>query len=483
MTLGMLRRRTQDQSGFTLVEVMVTIVILLVGMAAVVTMVDRANAATVSTQAREAATALTRELIEDTRSVPYRNLTAAALGPSLQGFPGMADSTPSDATWTVERRGTVFTVALERVCTEDDGKDGYATHTGGSYCADAAESTPPDRNPEDYRRVTISVSWNATNRSGSTRQTTLVANPTSEGGPRIVGLSRDPNDDPITSSGTSLVRFSVDTDLPASKIIWSVDGGEYASIVPTGTTSTWDWPINSGGVLERDGTYVVSATPYDAGGNFGATRSLTVRLNRYLASRPQGLVGGWNATRGIVDMDWRAVADSDVVGYLVERVVDGVPQEVCRTSPSVTTCSDETPPSSGTSFEYRVWALDQDPATGGDRKGVEAATLPVNKTTNRPNAPTGLTLNTQTTASGELIAVDLTWGEPRRATPPYSGNAIRFYRIYRDGELVENRYGRTGSETQRNFTDTEPGAGGHQYWVTAVDSNYSESAVTGPVPR
>ena len=69
------RRALADQSGFTLVEVMVAVLILLAGVLGALTLLDGANAATSRTKTREAATNLARELIESARAVPYPRLS------------------------------------------------------------------------------------------------------------------------------------------------------------------------------------------------------------------------------------------------------------------------------------------------------------------------------------------------------------------------------------------------------------------------
>jgi hypothetical protein len=43
-----------------------------------------------------------------------------------------------------------------------------------------------------------------------------------------------------------------------------------------------------------------------------------------------------------------------------------------------------------------------------------------------------------------------------------------------------NRYARTPG-TGTTFVDDNPGAGGHSYWVTAVDAAFNESNPLGPV--
>jgi hypothetical protein len=64
---------------------------------------------------------------------------------------------------------------------------------------------------------------------------------------------------------------------------------------------------------------------------------------------------------------------------------------------------------------------------------------------------------------------------------PPAGSGIRFYRIYRDtGTGLADRYDETITN-DTTYTDPSPGTSGHTYWVTAVDSNFNESAPSAPV--
>jgi prepilin-type N-terminal cleavage/methylation domain-containing protein len=58
-----------SEHGFTLVEVLVAIVVLLVGVLGVVSLVDGANAVTSKTRAREGGTNVARTIIEISRSI------------------------------------------------------------------------------------------------------------------------------------------------------------------------------------------------------------------------------------------------------------------------------------------------------------------------------------------------------------------------------------------------------------------------------
>ena len=77
------RRLRSDERGFTLIEVLVAIFLLLVGVLGVVAMIDGANAVTSKTKAREGANNVARSIVEVGRGVPYKNLTDSALFATL----------------------------------------------------------------------------------------------------------------------------------------------------------------------------------------------------------------------------------------------------------------------------------------------------------------------------------------------------------------------------------------------------------------
>ena len=75
----------------------------------------------------------------------------------------------------------------------------------------------------------------------------------------------------------------------------------------------------------------------------------------------------------------------------------------------------------------------------------------------------------------------LTWGAAPGPPSPYTGSNVIFYRVYRDGTAIGKRIARTSLDSLLSYRDNGAAAGGHQYYVTAVDENFSESKPLGPV--
>jgi hypothetical protein len=324
--------------------------------------------------------------------------------------------------------------------------------------------------------VTSTVSWTPQGKpERSVRQTAIVTNPSGNAGPQITSLSRSPTADPISSDSTTAISFTATTSVKAAAVRWTVDGVLKQTDAPTSTSSTYSWPINSGGTYVVDGTYVVGATAVNEQGQPGTTRSISVRLDRGRPVAVDGLTGGWNARIGKSELEWRSNPESDVVKYRVYRQpLDGSPSLACETPATKTECVDENPPAAET-IDYYVVALDQDVSSGTLREGAPSATKTVIRTTNQPRPP------------GELTAVSsadgprLSWTAAPAPLSAYPGSETLFYRIYRDGELVADRIDRTGNALELSFTDTGGREGTHAYRVSTVDSRYSESTLLGPV--
>jgi prepilin-type N-terminal cleavage/methylation domain-containing protein len=472
--------RLHGERGFTLIEVMVTMLILVVGIAGALALIDGANARTLATKQREAGNALSREVIEAARSVPYRNLNPGSAVTTVQGIPGLEDTTPLTAAWTVERRKTVFTITMS-VCTVDDDQDLLGDHTGGGYCG-TADGTQ-DRNPDDYKRVTVNVEWTSRGVTKSVRQAGIVNNEASTAGPALEILSQTPSGDEVTSDSVHQIQFEVQADPDAVAIRFSVDGVIHGSSTSTHTTFNWD--IDNGSTHVPDGVYVVSFTAFDAEDTPGPTRSRTIRLNRDVPSAPQDVFGGYNPRLGypthqdIVEIQWARNNEPDVKGYLVYRQAGSAAAEIVpgcdyRTEAGQTDCIDRNPPA-GASVDYWVVAVDENPFTGGLREGDPSATITAVRATTQPNQPASLTA----TKDGDDVI--LTWPDAPAFTPPYSGSDVIFYRVYRDGRKLDDRVARTGQESLTAYRDVDGALAAHTYYVSSVDENFAESDPLGPV--
>jgi len=466
-----------SERGFTLIEVMVTILILAIGIGAAISMIEGAAARTVANKEREAGNALTREVIEAARSVPYRQLTPTTATTALQALPGLDDTLPAPG-WTVERRNQTYTITLT-LCSIDDSQDGFGNTAGGNFCAAHADAT--DANPDDYKRLTIDVAWT---RNGVTRnitQTGIVNNEASSAGPSVEFTNQTPGGLAMTEITTPSpnIKFDVQAQTGTTGIRFAVDG----VILDTATspTATFTWKIDSGGTHVPDGTYLVSVTAFDAEGTPGPTRSRNIRLNRDTPAAPDDVFGGFNPrawasdVNNIVELQWSRNNEPDVTGYRVYRTSGDVLVPGCDkpADPTFTECRDLNPPA-GATIQYYVVALDQDPSTGAKREGART-NLTATRATTKPNQPVTLS------AIADDDSVVLTWDDAPPASPSYSGSSIIFYRVYRDGKAIGSRVARTGQDSLTSYRDIGALAGGHVYWITTVDSNFSESDPLGPV--
>jgi hypothetical protein len=134
--------------------------------------------------------------------------------------------------------------------------------------------------------------------------------------------------------------------------------------------------------------------------------------------------------------------------------------------PTITECHD---------LNYVV-ALDESPLDGSPREGAHSTPLlTAVRATTKPNQPPTLS------ASADDDSVVLSWGAAPGPSSPYTGSDVIFYRVYQDGTGIDDRIARTSQDSLLSYRDNGALAGGHEYYVTAVDENFSESAPLGPV--
>src|SRR4051812_20114783 len=322
--------RNRAQSGFTLVEVMVAMAVLLTGVLGLMSLTDSAARTTTDTKAREGAVNVEREILEAAGGIAYSQLSPATLVPTVQELPGLASQSGA-GTWTLTRRdssgATGFTYTVDAtMCSIDDVSDGYGDRAGVTWCDASIPSGTADSQPEDFKRVAVTVSWTIKGQTHNVRQTALFAK---NGAPDlpiinslvlttpVVGTPANPT---ISSSATT-ATFTATATSTAQSVQYSVDGVNTGNATRSG--SNWTFTVNLAGWT--DGAYTIGARAVNAAGVPGPTRTLTLTLARSQPAAPSGLVGGRNSVTSsgslvpVAELDWLPNAERNVLGYRVYR--------------------------------------------------------------------------------------------------------------------------------------------------------------------
>jgi type II secretory pathway pseudopilin PulG len=486
--------RLRQEGGFTLLETLIASVVLIVGLMTLFGLLETSLKATAATRAREGATNLARQILEDAHTIPYGQLAPSAIVGELQAMHGLADAS-SAAGWQIVQRGITYTVAVSE-CSIDDPKDKYGKHENAfkenPFCADSKIEGTEDTQPEDFKRITVDVTWTATGRKPDVHQVeTLTAAGEAPGlsasglhlvaGTPNVGSAAEPIIFPQPASNS--LGFEVSAPTGAVAMRWSLEGVPQspAPVFSSGTTWTFSWPIPTSTV--SDGTYEVSAQAIDATGVVGPPVSIQLTLARSVPAAVSGLKGGFNeiyvsnVKTKVVELEWKANTERNVIGY---RVYDPSKALVCPASVaeggltllSVSlSCVDMTPPSPGASnLTFAASAVYRN--YKGELAEGPAGTLAI---VGGPHAPRSLEAKKQSDGS-----VLLTWEKPESG-----GEPVSFYRIYRGSKNYTSRYDvvlASGSESKYTYTDTDATVE-HEYWVTAVDANLTESEFPGLVKK
>lgn len=135
-------RPGRSEDGFTLIEVMVAMLLLLVGLFGVLNMLDQGNESTARTLTRDAAVGLARDVVERAATTNPDVLTPATIGEALRlgvDPTGSRGTTPTgaDGAWTLQGR-TTFRVKAT-VCSLARPGDGVPV-VDASFCT---AGTPP----------------------------------------------------------------------------------------------------------------------------------------------------------------------------------------------------------------------------------------------------------------------------------------------------------------------------------------------------
>jgi len=496
---GRLRSRlpnARSEGGFTLLEVLIAAVVLAIGLVGLLGLLDTSVKATASTRAREGATNLAREVLEDARTIPFAQLSPTAVVGDLQAMNGLTNATPGP-TWHIVRRGITYTVTASE-CSIDDPKDGLAktaeiASSEVSYFCEKHKGSEEwkaggavDAAPVDFKRVTVDVTWSAIGRSPDVHQVTMVSAAGEAIGlsaselklvpPPFVYPGSSVTQPMITEAATELT-FSVTLPTGATAMRWSLEGIPQATFeVKEGSTLTFKWRIEG----LSDGTYQVSAQAISSSGVLGPPVTIPVTLIRGAPAAPKGVKAGFNTVyeggspRKAVELQWEANSERNVIGYRVYNPLGVVtaglicPQSSSVLSTALSCIELKTAYEPKPGLTYSLAALYRN-AEGKVEEGAKASFTLAFPAPEPPKEPKNL--KSVKNANG---SVTLTWEAPKEGTP------VAFYRIYRGSTDYTSRYDTASATEKPSYTDSDA-VTTHTYWVTAVSSTLTESQFVGPV--
>jgi prepilin-type N-terminal cleavage/methylation domain-containing protein len=278
---------------------------------------------------------LAREIVEQSRTIPFPQLTQTGLVPRLQQVPGLQGATQSP--WTISRRGVTYTVTAA-VCSVDDQRDGRGVHTGGGFCAgQVAGTVSGDATPNDFKRVTVQVSFADGTQTRRVTQTALISTNGAADAAGILSLKATsgggtPTQPLITTPTTTTptVTFQAEATSSATRVIWSVDGVDRTPDATSAGGNLWNFTLNLTAPQLPDGTYDIGVRAVDATGVQGTTTTIPLRLVRGPSGPPINVVAGVNTVktrdtsnalvdREVVEVEWNETKARNVIGYRVYR--------------------------------------------------------------------------------------------------------------------------------------------------------------------
>jgi hypothetical protein len=479
-------------------------VVLAIGLIALLGLLDTSLKASAATRAREGATNLAREILEDARTLPYAEISPTSVVEELQAMHGLENSS-GGPTWQIVRRGVTYTVVV-KACAIDDPKNGLGKHVSSlgqnPFCKDPGEKeytageAVQDPRPENLKRVTAEITWTALGRKPVVKEVeTLTAAGESPGlsagelkliKPTVAAPAAPVI---IAQPAENKLFFSVQSPVSTYAMEWRLDGVRQTN-EPTHVAGTTEWQFSWAVPLPEvsDGAYKISVQAVDATGVYGPPVSITVTLIRTVPAAPKFTEAGFNEVfvggvkKQVVELQWQPNSERNVIGY---RVYNPGGERVCPSEEATlslqTSCIDflttkgspEGP--SASNLTYSVVALyraHEGEALSGKVSQAPAGTFTLSKTPVAPNEPEKGLLEAKKTEEGSVV---LTW------KAPVGGAPVAFYRIYRGSKNYTERY-TTVSAATTEFTDTDA-VTAHTYWVTAVSGTMTESPFIGPVTQ
>src|SRR5436309_722722 len=299
----------RSQTALTLVETMVAAALLLVGLLGTVKLIDVASSSQGDAKAREGATNLAREVLEDAHDTAYTQVGSSGwITPSLQNLSNDTNSTNTvttpnthSAQTSLTRRKISYTANVSW-CSVDDSKDSYGTHSSSiNWCSDSTTTGTGDSAPEDLKRVTATITYSINGNAKTLSQTVTFSATGGMVAPSVQSLCASGL--PIGAGTSCTGPFTISVSSPttqnfigtapgAADMKFAVNGVEATSGVTNNNDGTWTyaWPLTG----LNDGNYTVTATAVDALGNRSRPLSQQVKLARGSTLAPQNIQAGYN---------------------------------------------------------------------------------------------------------------------------------------------------------------------------------------------
>ncbi|HLI58366.1 MAG TPA: prepilin-type N-terminal cleavage/methylation domain-containing protein [Solirubrobacteraceae bacterium] len=269
------RARVIDDAGFTLVEVLITIVVLTVGLMGTLAALRTSDRTTLTNRERQAETSLAREVLEDAGSLPSWELSTYALPGALQPLITGARA-PAGGVLLVTRGPATYSVT-PTACSIDDPTDGSASsHTSANppgpnrtWCTGLVTSASTDSTPDDEERVSVTVAPSTGSAEPTVQQSTLIVDRPPVVSAITVAGGACNSGPPITCTSAQPLTATATTTTPATSFRWLVNG----VLQSTMTTSQLTWQPPSGAA-----SYTISAQAEYGQGPVGAAATVQVRV-------------------------------------------------------------------------------------------------------------------------------------------------------------------------------------------------------------
>ena len=439
----------KPQSGLTLVELLVTIVIAGIAFAALVPVFVNAMQASAGDNARTVALGIAQQKLETIRGLRYDQV----------------DSSNFDNGIFAAAHGLGNDVTVDN----GNGTKSYKVDYTLTYIYDPASTAEQKPGYELYKQVTVDVYWVGNPRP--VKHTLLKTDIYQQYvGPAVVNVTVSPlgtsdiTKDMIVPDASGLVTITayVETGVATREVRFTAASADpaykktFTQTIGASGAYVWQWQAIATGA--HDGFYTISAVAVSPGGFLGNTWQITQQLETGPTLKPQGLT----ATPGdlSVTLGWEAPAAGDIAHYEVYRAESSDVKTASRIVTVGSTSFPDTTVANDKHYWYWVYAVDSvdnisDPATA-DATPTHSAGDDI-----KPTPPT-LTSPPAVMST----SINLTW------TPSTDASGIDRYEIFRSTDGITYAYLTKSGPTATTYSDPV-GTGSLQYWykVRAVDNS------------